>query len=59
LTFIAKDLKAALESNGILVLSGILNKYEDKVLSYYKNLTLLERIPQEEWITLVLKKEEK
>ncbi len=59
LTFIAKDLKAALENNGILVLSGILNKYEAKVLSYYKNLTLLERIPQEEWITLILKKEEK
>ena len=58
LTFIAKDLKTALETNGILVLSGILNKYEDKVLSYYKNLTLLERIPQDEWITLVLKKEE-
>lgn len=58
LTFIAKDLKDALENNGILVLSGILNKYEDKVLSYYKNLTLLERIPQEEWITLILKKEE-
>lgn len=58
LTFIAKDLKTALENDAILVLSGILNKYEDKVLSYYKNLTLLERIPQEEWITLVLKKEE-
>ncbi len=59
LTFIANDLKKALKNDGILILSGILNKYEDKVLSYYKNLTLLERIPQEEWITLVLKKEEK
>jgi len=58
LTFIAKDLKDGLENDGILVLSGILNKYEDKVLSYYKNLTLLERISQDEWITLVLKKEE-
>ncbi len=59
LTFIANDLKKALKNSGILILSGILNQYEDKVLSYYKNLTLLERIPQEEWITLVLKKEEK
>jgi ribosomal protein L11 methyltransferase len=58
LTFIAKDLKSALEANGILILSGILNKYEAKVLSYYKDLTLLQRIPQEEWITLILKKEE-
>ena len=59
LTFIAKDLKNALEENGILILSGILNTYEAKVLSYYKDLTTLQRIPQEEWITLILKKEEK
>lgn len=58
LTFIAKDLKSAMKENSILILSGILNKYENKVLAYYKDLTLLERIPQEEWITLVLKKEE-
>ena len=59
LTFIAKDLKSVLDDNGILVLSGILNNYEDKVLSYYKDLKLVQRIPQEEWITLVLQKEEK
>ena len=59
LTFIAKDLKDALEFDGILILSGILDKYEKRVLSYYKNLTLIQRIPQEEWVTLVLKKEEK
>ncbi len=59
LTFIAKDLKSLLDANGILVLSGILNNYEDKVLSYYKDLKLVQRIPQEEWITLVLQKEEK
>jgi len=59
LTFIAKDLKDIVEVDGIIILSGILDKYEKKVLSYYKNLTLLQRIPQEEWVTLVLKKEEK
>ena len=37
------------EPNGQKLLDELLNK----------NLTLLERIPQEEWITLVLKKEEK
>ncbi len=58
LTFIAKDLKKAMDENGILVLSGILNKYEPKVLSYYKDLEILQRIPQEEWVTLVLKKKE-
>ncbi|MFK5937105.1 MAG: 50S ribosomal protein L11 methyltransferase [Sulfurimonas sp.] len=59
LTFIAKDLKEVLDENGILVLSGILNNYEKKVLSYYKDLKILQRIPQEEWITLILQKEEK
>ena len=59
LTFIAKDLKVALEKNGILVLSGILNTYENRVLAYYKDLKIVQRIPQEEWITLVLQKEEK
>jgi len=58
LTFIAKDLKNAMKQEGVLVLSGILSKYENKVLAYYKDLTLVQRIPQEEWITLVLKKEE-
>ena len=59
LTFIAKDLKAALDKNGILILSGILNNYENRVLAYYKDLKIIQRIPQEEWITLVLQKEEK
>ena len=59
LTFIAKDLKKAMKPNAVLVLSGILNKYEDKVLAFYKDLELLERISQDEWITLVLKGKEK
>ena len=59
LTFIAKDLKAVLDENGILILSGILNNYENRVLAYYKDLKIIQRIPQEEWITLVLQKEEK
>lgn len=55
LTFIAKDLKNALEKDGILILSGILDKYETKVLNFYKDCELIERIPQDEWITLILK----
>lgn len=57
LTFIAKDLKNALKDSGVLILSGILDKYEDKVLKFYKDMKIEQRIPQEEWITLVLKKE--
>jgi ribosomal protein L11 methyltransferase len=56
LTFIAKDLKKAMKDDATLVLSGILDKYEDKVLKFYKDCEILERIAQDEWVTLVLKK---
>jgi ribosomal protein L11 methyltransferase len=56
LTFIAKELKNALKDNGILILSGILDKYEAKVLNFYKDCEILERIISDEWVTLVLKK---
>ena len=59
LTFIANDLKNALDKDGILVLSGILDKYETKVLNYYKDCEIIEKIAQEEWVTLVLKIKEK
>lgn len=55
LTFIAKELKNALKQDGILILSGILDKYENKVLNFYKDCEVIQRIPQEEWITLILK----
>ncbi len=56
LTFIANDLKNALNKDSILILSGILDKYEDKVLSFYKECEIVERIAQDEWVTLILKK---
>ena len=55
LTFIAKELKSALKDNGILVLSGILDKYETKVLNFYKDCEIIKRVPQDEWVTLILK----
>ena len=55
LTFISKELKQALKDDGILVLSGILDKYEEKVLSFYKNCEIVQRIAQDEWVTLILK----
>ena len=55
LTFIAKDLKNALKNDGILIISGILDKYEDKVISFYKDCEVVERIAQDEWVTFVLK----
>jgi len=56
LTFIAKDLKDAMKDDAILVLSGILDKYENKVLKFYKDCEIIERIIQDEWVTLILKK---
>jgi ribosomal protein L11 methyltransferase len=55
LTFIANELKNALKKDGILILSGILDKYETKVLAYYKDCEVVEKIAQDEWITFVLK----
>ncbi len=55
LVFMAKDLKKALKSGGTVILSGILDKYEAKVLREYRDYELLERVPQDEWVTLILK----
>ncbi|RLA78859.1 MAG: 50S ribosomal protein L11 methyltransferase, partial [Epsilonproteobacteria bacterium] len=59
LTFIAKELKLAMKEDGILILSGILDKYETKVLRFYKDCEIIQRIPQDEWVTLILKRKEK
>ncbi|MBE0513574.1 50S ribosomal protein L11 methyltransferase [Sulfurimonas sp.] len=59
LIFIANDLKSVLKEGGVLVLSGILNKYEAKVLKYYQDFEILEKIDQDEWVTLILKKGKK
>ena len=56
LTFIAKDLKNAMKDDATLVLSGILDKYEPKVLSFYKDCEIVKRIAQDEWVTLILKR---
>jgi len=57
LKFIAKDLKSACKDDGLLILSGILDKKESIALESYKDLTLIERIEKDEWITLIYKKE--
>lgn len=57
LRFIAKDLKSACKEDGLLILSGILDKKEDLVVESFKELTLVKRILKDEWVTLVYKKE--
>ncbi|MGB5507095.1 MAG: 50S ribosomal protein L11 methyltransferase [Sulfurovum sp.] len=57
LRFIAKDLKSACKEEGLLILSGILDKKEDLVVESFKELTLVKRTLKDEWVTLVYKKE--
>ena len=54
LVFIAKDLKKATKSK--LVLSGILDKYEEKVQKKFSDMQCVERIVDGEWISLVMEK---
>jgi len=59
LIFLKRDLAKALrDEKSLLILSGILNKYEEKVLQNYKEFDLVEKIAQDEWVSLVLKKKE-
>jgi ribosomal protein L11 methyltransferase len=51
-------LKVLKDDNSILILSGIMDKYEEKVLQHYADCTVVERIAQEEWVSLVLRKKE-
>ena len=55
LKFIVHDLKRATKRDGILILSGILDKKEEAVLEVYNDLELLERKQKDEWVTLVYK----
>lgn len=54
LVFIASDLKKATKSK--LILSGILDKYEEKVQKKFSDMKCAERIQDGEWITLVMEK---
>lgn len=56
LVMISKDLKKITKENGILVLSGIMEQYKDKVLKKYSDFELVEELQENEWVTLVVKK---
>ncbi len=55
LVFIAPELKEKV--NNILILSGIIDKYKDKVLQKYKEFDLIEEIKENEWVTFILRKD--
>ena len=54
LVFIASDLKK--HTKNLLILSGIIDKYREKVLNKYKDFELVKEIKDNEWVTLVLKR---
>ncbi len=58
LIFLNRDLIHSLNSGGILVLSGILGTYREKVLNSFSDLVLVDTLTKEDWTTLILKKEE-
>ena len=56
LAMINKDLKKVTKDDGIIVLSGIMDKHKDKVLAKFTDCEIVETIQKNEWITLVVKK---
>jgi ribosomal protein L11 methyltransferase len=53
LKFIVHDLKRATKQDGLLILSGILDKKERQVTEMYGDLELIERKQKDEWVTLI------
>ena len=53
----SKDLIKSTKKDGILILSGIMEQYESKVTKKFEEkCELVEKIQENEWITLVLKR---
>ncbi|MRJ02020.1 MAG: 50S ribosomal protein L11 methyltransferase [Epsilonproteobacteria bacterium] len=57
LVMIGDDLKRALKEEGILILSGIIEKYEGKVAQKFSDLTSLQKIREGEWVTMIFQKD--
>jgi len=55
LVFIYKDIEKT--ANNRLILSGIIDKYKDKVIEKYsKKFEVIDEITQNEWVTLILQR---
>lgn len=57
LVMISKDLKNRIKKGSKLILSGILEENEEKLKPFYKDLTLIDRVCESEWVTLVYEKQ--
>ncbi len=56
IVMIENDLKSAVKSTGIIILSGIIDKQFDKVIDKFNDFEKVEFIQKNEWHTLVLKR---
>ena len=56
LIMLAKDLIAAVKPGGILILSGVLDKYEERIKSRFGVMKLEEMYVKDEWHTFVYRK---
>ena len=54
-----KEIKKHLKENAILILAGILDKYEARIKNKFQNLELIDDFKFNEWISLVYQKKEK
>ena len=52
---IKNDLLKALNKSGVLILSGILNVYEERIKSQFSSLELIDEKKKNDWLTLVYK----
>lgn len=55
LVMIASDLKKCLNENGVLIISGILDKHINRVLSKFNDLEQIKLIHKNEWMSVVFK----
>jgi len=57
LAMISRDIINATKDGGVMILSGIMEQHKQKVLKKFKQYKILEELQQNEWVTLILKKE--
>lgn len=56
LVILARDLIKSLNEGGVLVLSGILLRYEERIYKEFQKLEHIETLHDKEWCTIVYKK---
>lgn len=57
LIMLSNDLKNSVKKDGYLILSGILEKYIDKVEKKFSTMKLIKKYKKNEWFTLVFKRQ--